>query len=256
MKPKLNVLIIDDEEGAIDTLKGMLHEFCPEVNILGTAISVAKALELTQTHKPDLVFLDIEISPTGGGFDYIKLIKKIEFHIIFTTAYPQHAVTAINAVQPLAYLIKPYSVSELVEAVQRAYDKKLKAAVSIEMPPAEYGIIVSGGKKGNIALRYKEIVYCKADKMLTEIYIQRDGKFIKIISYNSIGEIERMLSPSFFMRVHNSYIINFLFIEIYDLVGKARTIHVTNGDIVPISLSMLNTFKGQFAIFWSGNPQK
>jgi two-component system, LytTR family, response regulator len=252
MKINLKVLIVDDEEGAIDTLRGMLNEFCPEVTIVGTAISVAKAIALTEELMPDLVFLDIELSPLGGGFDYLKILKNINFQVIFTTAYPQYAVKAINVIQPLAYLIKPYSVSELVDAVHRATDKKQLSLVKPELSTTEHGIIISGGKKGNIVLRYTEITFCRADKMLSDIFVQREGKTIKIISYSSIGDLEKQLTPSCFMRVHNSYIVNFLFVSSFEISGKIRTIQMQNGDIIPISIAMTQDFKSRFNDFWSG----
>ncbi len=249
----LNALIIDDEEGAIETLCGMLTEFCPTINIVGTAISVAKALELTEIHKPDLVFLDIEISPMGGGFDYMKLIKNANFQVIFTTAYPQYAIKAINTVRPVAYLIKPYSVSDLVDAIERATEQKLNIAdTKPEAPAVEHGIIVSGGKKGNIALRYSEIVYCKADKMLTEIFVHREGKVIKIMSFDNIGEIEKMLTQNCYMRIHNSYIVNFSFLISFDIAGKVRALQIQSGEIIPVSAALAQEFKARFKVFWNG----
>ncbi len=59
----IRTLIIDDEIGAINTLKRIVSLYCPEVEIVGFARSVPEAVRLVELHRPDLVFLDIEMTP-------------------------------------------------------------------------------------------------------------------------------------------------------------------------------------------------
>ena len=125
---RIRTLLIEDESAALSTLRGMLMAFCPEIEIVGECTSVSSAVQQTAELKPELVFLDIEMPPLGNGFDFIRLSKFKDFKVIFSTAYPQYALKAINEIQPLAYLIKPFSVADLADAVQ-------KSVQSILAPP-------------------------------------------------------------------------------------------------------------------------
>jgi two-component system, LytTR family, response regulator len=79
---KIRALLIDDEEGALNTLRGMLSEFCPEVQIIGTSKNVTDSIHKIETLFPDLVFLDIEMPPLGNGFDIIRLSRNQSFEVV------------------------------------------------------------------------------------------------------------------------------------------------------------------------------
>lgn len=249
---QINTIIVDDEAAAIKTLRGMLAGFCPQVNVVGDGTSVEQAVQLTETHRPDLVFLDIEMPPMGSGFDFLRLAKPINFEVIFTTAYPQHAIKAINLTQPLAYLIKPYSVTDLVDAVDVATKKILDRPQKLPTGTEEQGFIIPGSKKGNLVLRYKEVVCCQADKMLTQLYLQRNGTFEKANGFISLGELENSLPDTFFLRIHNSYIINLSHVTSFDLSSRAGVVYLTNGMEVPVSGNNVKIFKERFDLFFLG----
>ncbi len=114
---RINAIVVDDEIGAVHTLRGMLEEYCPMVNIIAAANTVEQGVRVAKQYRPDIVFLDIEIPPNGNGFDFLRQTEDCDFNIIFTTAYAHYAIQAINDVQPVAYLVKPYRVAELGQPV-------------------------------------------------------------------------------------------------------------------------------------------
>ena len=78
----MNAILIDDEQKAIQILKSLLQEYCPQINIIDTANSLEAGFHSISTHQPDLVFLDIEM-PGGSGFDLLKKLPHLNFEIIF-----------------------------------------------------------------------------------------------------------------------------------------------------------------------------
>ena len=91
----LTAIIIDDELKGRIALRQKLKDYCPEVQIIGEAESAAEGISLIQHHKPDIVFLDIEM-PRMDGFKMLQQLPEKNFHLIFTTAYNQYAFKAIK----------------------------------------------------------------------------------------------------------------------------------------------------------------
>lgn len=83
---KTKVLIIDDEYDAIKSITLIIHEFCPELELSGTANLIDDAWELIKKTEPDLIFLDIDM-PRGSGLDLLERFPIRKFDVIFVTAY-------------------------------------------------------------------------------------------------------------------------------------------------------------------------
>jgi len=248
---QITTLIIDDEISAIHTLRGMLDSFCPEIKVLGHASTVGDALEATRRLKPELIFLDVEMPPFGNAFDFIKQIKDPTFGVVFTTAYPQYAIRAIQAVQPWAYLIKPYSVSDLVEAVAVA-GKKLRVAGMLTAGQAEqHSIVIADPRKGNVVVRSSDILFCRSDKSTVDVWVRREESFEKFVLYRSLKEMEAELPESLFCRTHNSYLVNMDQIERFERTGRNGTIHLPGPFEVYISVQRMGEFEQKFQAFLS-----
>lgn len=251
----LNALIVDDETGAINTLRGMLGEFCPQVRILGEANSVDEALRAVAHHMPDLVFLDIEMPPFGNGFDFLRPFQPLPFGVIFTTAYPNYAVQAINTIQPWAYLVKPYRVADLVQAVQTAAEKlRERGPASTAGRPAgihadNAGIVIPDSRKGNVVLRVRDILYCKADGSATDIVVLRQGRSEKVPAYRSLKELEYELPGALFCRTHHGFLVNMTHIERWERTGRNGVIHLPHGARVEISVQKMEHFEEKFNAF-------
>src|SRR5512138_3073744 len=117
----INAIIVDDEQNNIEGLKNLLSNYCPEVNIVGTAGDVNAAHALIKKINPQLVFLDIEM-PFGNAFDLLEKLIPVEFEVVFVTAFDQYAVRAFKYAAA-DYLLKPVSIDELQKAVGRVQQR-------------------------------------------------------------------------------------------------------------------------------------
>jgi len=117
-------IIIEDELKSRETLKGLLSRFCPDVMVVAEAGGVQQGREMIAKHKPDLIFLDIEM-PDGSGFRLLDQSAPVEYDVIFTTAFDQFAIKAIRYAA-LDYLLKPIVPDELQAAVEKVRQHKEK----------------------------------------------------------------------------------------------------------------------------------
>ncbi len=83
---QVKAIIVEDELRSREFLNNLVKEYCPGVQVLAMAATVDEAIQAINTHKPELVFLDIELH-TGTGFDVLESVEDTNFHVIFTTAY-------------------------------------------------------------------------------------------------------------------------------------------------------------------------
>jgi len=114
---KVRAILVDDEESARDVLQNLLLRFCPDVELIAKCENVLEAVEVIKKEKPDLVFLDIEM-PNYAGYELVNFFQKIDFEIIFVTAYDQYAVRAFETAA-IDYLLKPIDIDRLKRAITR-----------------------------------------------------------------------------------------------------------------------------------------
>lgn len=245
---RIKAIIVDDESSAIETLQGMLGTFCPQVEILAAASSVEDGLLAIRQHQPDLVFLDIEIPPFGKGFDLLKMTPGKSFGVIFTTAYSEYAIQAINEAQPWGYLMKPCRVSDLMQAVMAAEQKMANTTPTSGVNETSdlQGIIIPDSRKGNIVVYARTILYCKADGGNTDIYLLRPDKVERISASRSLKELEAQLPPHLFCRTHHSYVVNLQHVVRYQRTGRNGVIFLPHNHKVDISVMKMEGFEEQF----------
>jgi len=122
MKDHLKAIIIDDEEDGRLILQSLLTMYCPRVSVLELCSTPEEGLLAIEKHKPDVVFLDIEM-PKMNGFSMLEKVENIDFDVIFVTAYNQYAIKAIKF-SALDYLLKPVDKDELILSVEKLLLKK------------------------------------------------------------------------------------------------------------------------------------
>jgi len=94
----LRAIVVDDEVAAIKSVELIIQRYCPEVEMVGSAMSVETGIELIFKVNPDVVFLDVQM-PRGTGFDLLEAIPERKFEIIFITAFNHYAVKLLSIVQ-------------------------------------------------------------------------------------------------------------------------------------------------------------
>src|ERR1700721_1987459 len=107
MSESINAILIDDELSSLQNLRQKLEEFCKSVRVVAVGQKPEEGLMLIRHHKPDVVFLDIEM-PKMSGFGLLEELGDYDTEIIFTTAYNQYAIDAVR-ISAFYYLVKPVS---------------------------------------------------------------------------------------------------------------------------------------------------
>ncbi|MFK7971669.1 MAG: LytR/AlgR family response regulator transcription factor [Bacteroidia bacterium] len=242
---KLKTLIIDDEEDARITLRALLDMYCPNVEIIAEADSVESGITQITAHQPDLVFLDIRLSP-GSGFDVLHALAPINFRIIFVTAYDEYAIRAIRF-SALDYLTKPVDIDELEDAVKRAGEKEEKHSLQLEVfrdtMSARFGRMVLPTLEGFIVIQLADLVRCEADRNYTHVYL-KDGR--KLTASRSLKSYDELLSPNGFHRIHQSHIVNLAEVREYKRRKKGGIALLSNGDELPVSDQRKDGFLAKF----------
>ena len=113
----IRCILIDDESNSLEMMEWLLQTYCPQVKIEALCDSAAKGLAAIEKHKPDLVFLDVEMSHQNG-FDMLEQFDKLFFDVVFCTAYDQFAIKAFKY-SALNYLLKPVDPDDLKETIRR-----------------------------------------------------------------------------------------------------------------------------------------
>lgn len=213
----ITAIIVDDEEKNVSTLHRFLNDYCPQVEVIGTAENSITAKELIAFKKPQLVFLDVEM-PYGSGFDLLKSLATVDFEIIFITAYDHYALNAFRFAA-IDYLLKPLNINELKEAVKRA-EQRLTEKSSVENyklllqnlneHDAGKQKIILTDNKGQHVIILNEILYCIAEGSYTDIHLADSKVFT---STKNLKEFEDELPKELFCRIHHGHIVNITHIK-------------------------------------------
>ena len=198
------VIIIDDESSGRKLIKEYLDSY-PELILIGEANNGVDAIRLINEFKPDLVFIDVQM-PGLTGFEVLEQLNELPI-IIFSTAYDQYALKAFDA-NATDYLLKPYTKQRFDAAIAKinfeGVNKVAVLAESILQSREKYPdrIIVEKGKKYlNIAIN--EVNHIEAFGDYSKIHCLDET----YLSSNGLGELEKRLDPSQFIRVHRSSIV-------------------------------------------------
>ncbi|MBK6984520.1 MAG: response regulator transcription factor [Bacteroidetes bacterium] len=240
----MNAIIIDDEERARNTLSSLLLNYCPEINVLATCSNVPDGVLAINKHKPDVVFLDIEM-PDYNGFELLGFFREIDFDIIFVTAYSEYAIKAFE-ISAVDYILKPIDIDQLKNSVEKLKQKKLHSQMQeqIELLKESYKgddirKIALSMSNGLTFVEVADIVLLEADGAYTTFYL-KDGQ--KILVSKKLKFYEDILSNrSFFFRTHRSYFINVNFIKKYSRSENA--ILMDNGTSINISRDRKQEFE-------------
>ncbi len=215
----ITTILIDDERKALAILKDKIERFCPNINIVAETQSPKEAINLINSLKPQLVFLDVAM-PELSGFDVLAEIKNPEFEIIFVTAFDNYAIEAIKHCA-IGYLVKPVSNDELIQTVNKAVVnieersalKKNKLLIeNLNVQTFQHKKIVVPSQLGLEFVQISNIIHFQGDSGYTNIhFIDRKS----ILSSHSIGYFNKLLENHSFYLIHKSHLINLSYIEKY-----------------------------------------
>jgi two-component system LytT family response regulator len=249
MHKKMNCLIIDDENHCIKTLTNLLETNFPEVKVLATCQDSTKAYDLIQHHRPDFVFLDIEM-PFLNGFDLLSKFEHLYFDVIFTTAYDSYAIKAIKY-SALDYLLKPVDKEDLAFAIEKIRSKnssisqaqvQMAMAVHNKQLPDTIALPTADGL--NFA-SVTDIVYCMADGSYTRMHMKDASE---ILLSRTLGDVGELLSEYDFFRIHHSSLVNLKQVKKY-IRGEGGEVVMSNGKSLVVARTRKTDFLNVFARF-------
>jgi two-component system, LytTR family, response regulator len=245
----MKAILLDDEPDSTHVLSRLLERHCPDVEVLANCNESEKGLSLIQQHRPDLVFLDIEM-PRLNGFQVLEALGDQRFMLIFTTAYDQYAVRAFKY-SALDYLLKPIDPQDLVKAVGKARERRETDRQQLEilrqqLQPSQrrlQGKIALPNQHGFTFVEVQGIIYVESDGSYSKIFLQNGEVYLVT---KAIGEVEEVLDTETFYRAHRQYIINLNFIKEF-VRGDGGYVVMKDGKTVSIARNRKEEFQQLFA---------
>ena len=251
----LTALIIDDEPLARQELQYLL-ERAGGVDVLAQGTNGIEAVELIRTHKPDLVFLDVQM-PGLDGFGVLKklLDRKVPMpQVVFATAFNQYAVRAfeVNAVD---YLLKPFDRKRVMQTIEKAQarlaapaesssDAKLDALLRLveeqtQGPKANSGKVVVRAQNRLLLVDQREICFASIEEGTISVVTRTlEGHS----NCRTLEELMDQLDQETFWRVHRSYLVNIQHIrEVVPWFKSSYQLRMDDGQKTEIPVSRAQT---------------
>ncbi len=232
---RIGALIVDDEELARHVIRELLVSH-PEIAVLAECANGFEAVKAFAEHKPDLIFLDVQM-PKLTGFDVLELIGE-NACVIFTTAYDEYAMRAFE-VHAVDYLLKPIGKQRFEEALQHAKRRLGEKMPSPEKladsarPPQQFleRMVVKDGTRVML-IPIAKLDYVEAQ----DDYVALSSQGKKHLKQQTIANLEACLNPKCFVRIHRSYIVNLERVTRIEPYGKdSRLAILSDGVRLPVS---------------------
>ena len=195
---KWKCMIVDDEPVAIRVIRQHLEKL-NNYEVVATSANALDAFEYLGQNEVDLLMLDIEM-PELNGLDLYRSLKNPP-ELILITAHRDYAVEGFE-VNAIDYVMKPVSFSRLLKAIQRFEYQKTSGGEEQESVQKKYLFVTVDRIKRKIDL--EDISYIEGLKD----YVQIRTKTDKIVTRQTMTDMERELPPGSFLRIHRSFIIN------------------------------------------------
>ena len=249
MNVKLTTLIVDDEPDAVNFISSIIREYCPRLEIIGTASSAREGVKIILERQPELVFLDVEM-PHGSGFDLLAQFPEKTFDVVFITAFNHYALKAIKF-SAVDYILKPININEFIEAVDKVLHKRLSGSNRntnyFELlenlkseTPSKLAIPTSDGME---YLKTSDIIRIEADRSYSWFFL-KDKR--KVLVSKNLNNYQELLSDQHFFRPHNSHLINLDHVRKY-IRHEGGIIEMDDGSQVPISRVRRDLFLAQMS---------
>lgn len=243
----MKVIIIEDERLAREELKSLLKPF-ESLTIIGEASNGEEGIELIQSLKPDLIFLDIQM-PGMNGFEMLKRLDEIP-KVIFVTAYDNFALQAFE-INALDYILKPVDPLRLKEAILKVQEPEEEFDTKLDKPSDGLSKLSKGDrvfiKDGEKCwfIDVEEIRIFESDGNYVKVYFDKSRALI----LRSLNSLEDRLDPKLFFRANRKFIINLNWIvSIENWFNGGLQVTMKNDEKVEISRRQAIRFKELMSI--------
>lgn len=246
MEP-IKTILIDDERSSLENLEQKIRGFCPELDIIAMVEQPTEALLLIRHHKPDVIFLDIEM-PRLNGFRMLDELGDYNAEIVFTTAYNHYAIEAIR-ISAFDYLMKPVSIADLQATVSRL-STRLAKATQQRLEVLRQSLNKTGNPDQKITvptweglefILIRNVVRIESSSNYSRLFFV-NGESLLVT--RQLKEFEELLTPYRFCRVHNIHLINLQYVKRY-VRGEGGSVIMENGDQIDVSRRKKDDFLRQ-----------
>lgn len=243
---KLKTIIVEDEPSYQKILHHILKHKCTDtVDVVDITATVDESVKSIKKHKPQLVFLDIQLKENAdGGFEILQNFDEIDFMIVFTTGddTSTRILSAINAFDAVKYLVKPLSPNDVIDAVNKVkknFENK-NALIELNILKKLIDQLVRENRPKRVAIRkarkfiylpYQAVVMMQADGNGSEVFT---GDCKSTDSIDSLKEYENKLPRSVFLRTSQSFLINLNHVKSYS-TEDGGIIYLSCGHWVPLT---------------------
>jgi two-component system LytT family response regulator len=217
------VLVIDDETLARRRLRQLLHDV-PDFDVVGECADARQVAQAVRDLRPDVVFLDIRM-PHLDGFEVREAIESLVRHVVFVTAYAEHAARAFD-VAATDYLVKPVTQARFTAALDR-----IRRSLSV---PGEERVLL-GSRLGGAAVKVSDVTWVEADGAYVVVHAAGRRHVLR----ESMSRIIDRLGPTAFVRIHRSAGVNLAHVRALKR-GKAKGLEVELSDGVRLPISRRN----------------
>jgi DNA-binding LytR/AlgR family response regulator len=208
-------VVAEDEAALRGELVEQLGRLWPELSIVGEAADGLEALRLLDRHRPDILFLDIEM-PGATGLDVARQVDG-RSHVVFVTAYDQYAVAAFDQ-GAVDYLLKPLAPARLFTAITRLKARLGQAPAPLGQVLEQLAARPAAASAGRAPLRWINASVGQSLRLITVdevMFFQSDNKYTRLglkdgeaLIRKPLKELIDELDPQQFWQIHRSTLVN------------------------------------------------
>lgn len=234
----MKIVVIDDEPLARMVVLEYIQQH-PDMEVMAECSDGFQGVKAIMQHKPDLIFLDIQM-PKINGFEMLELLDTMP-SVIFTTAFDEYAIKAFES-NAVDYLLKPFSKERFDQAIEKYKSKTGNTVVAeknvqslletaSKQPDDQNRIVVKNGSDIRI-VPVQDVMYIEA----YDDYVKLFTKDTYYLKKKTMSYYEQVLDQSKFFRTHRSYIINLQELTKIEPLEKNTYIAILkNGKKIPLS---------------------
>jgi two-component system LytT family response regulator len=242
----IRAVIVDDEPLARQGIRALLNE-TDEVVVEGEAGNGPEAVKLISTHKPDVVFLDVQM-PTFDGFEVLRRVMRTHLPVVvFVTAHDAYACQAFDA-QAIDYILKPITRDRFQQALERVrrhvghegtvvqahrrliefLDSFPSQGVSDDRRLVRWFTVKD--RESFRVVRTEDILYVTSALNYVELHVRERTYLVR----TTMNELEGRLDSASFVRIHRRAIVNVAWIETIDRTEHGETVKLKDGTVLPM----------------------
>ncbi|MCI5055378.1 MAG: LytTR family DNA-binding domain-containing protein [Flavobacteriales bacterium] len=231
----MTCLIVENELPALEIIKSFIKELYPRIQIVETNNLEAAVMHIKNSNL-DLIFLDLELD-NEWGFDLFKKMDGYNVPVIITTSFDNYALQAIKC-SAVDYLIKPYSLDQLENAMQRAFELN-----SMRASKGNYDVLVHNLKNPSIQkmvintsdqvhiIEKNDILYLSSEGSYTA-FVMTSGE--RILASRHMKYYLELFTEANFFRCHRSYLVNVN--KVVGINKKESKINLKDGNDIPLAI--------------------